>query len=163
MQINSVTNINFEAKKHVFISNQAKENAHLLLQKMNSRTTYKENSAHTGFESQILSSISTNKNVKFTDARIFLQPEQLRYNNTPDCTLHIGKNYLNINSKTGEVVSYKRGFLMSLSSFISKAESCLNNFLINFDNPDVVKKHTFGIAGFTEKGLKILEEAKNKI
>ena len=74
MQTNIVSKINFEAKDY-YISNQARANAQKLLQKMNKNNKYKLNAAQTAWEVDILSSVSTGKNVKFTDTRYFSQQE----------------------------------------------------------------------------------------
>ena len=164
MQINSISNVNFKAKGY-YISNQARENAQKLLQEMNKSTKYKENSAHTGWNADILSTISTDKNVKFTDARYFIRPTDKVQENVDiaDFTIQIGKNYLSVNSSTGKVLSSKVGVFSSLNRVISKAEYYINYLLDNFKNSELVKQKRFPIAGFTQKGIKILEEAQKKL
>lgn len=164
MQINQVSNVKFQAKEY-YISKQARENAQKLLQEMNKSTKYKENSAHTGWNADLLSTISTDKNVKFTDTRYFIQPIDKPQENIEmaDFTIQIGKNYLSVNSTTGKILRHKTGMFTSLNRVISKAENYINYLLENFKDSKLVKKQRFCIAGFTQKGLKILEEAKNKI
>ena len=147
MQIGSISNINFESK--YFLSDDAKEGANALLIMMKKSTVHRKNSARSGWSTEILSSLNMDKNIKFTNARLFTRltgnPELDK--TIPDCSLKIGKNQLNINITTGEVVSHKTGFFTSMNNLIAKAESCIKKFLDNFNNPDIVKKNTFETGG----------------
>ena len=149
MQINAVSNTNFQAKDH-YLSNQARVNAQKLLQKMNNNNKYKLNAEKTGWQADILSSLSTGKNVKFTDARYFmLQTDNVqKKSDVADFAMIIGKNLLNVNSETGKILSSKIGIFTSLSSVISKAEKYIDFLLENFENSDVVKQHRFGTVLF---------------
>ena len=161
MQINAVSNTNFQAKDH-YLSNQARVNAQKLLQKMNNNNKYKLNAEKTGWQADILSSLSTGKNVKFTDVRYFMQQTDnvqrkadtfccyQQMDNVPkktdiaDFFMTIGKNQLMANSETGKILGSKTGLFTSLSRVISKAEKYIDFFLENFENSDVVKQHRFG-------------------
>ena len=145
MQVKSVSGVNFQAKDY-YLSNQARVNANKLLQMMNKNNKYKLNSKKTGWQVDILSSVSTGKNVRFTDTRYYLQnTDDIQKNaNTTDFTMRIGKNWLNVNGKTGKILSFKTGVFTSLSRVISKAEKYIDFFLENFENSDVVKQHRFG-------------------
>ena len=165
MQINAVSNTNFQAKDH-YLSNQARVNAQKLLQKMNNNNKYKLNAEKTGWQADILSSLSTGKNVKFTDTRYFSQQENNVQRNADtfrcyqqmdnvqkktdvaDFFMTIGKNQLMANSETGKILSYKTGIFTSLSRVISKAEKYIDFLLKNFENSNEVKQHRFGTVLF---------------
>lgn len=164
MKVNHISNINFESKDY-YISKQAREDAQKLLKEMKKSIKYEENSSHTSFSADILSSVTTGKKVKFTDIRYFIEPVNNAKvkNNIPDFTMQMGKNALIVNSNTGKILRFETGIFTSIKRVISKAEKYINYMLENFNNSEVVEQHRFKIAGFTQKGLKILEESRNKI
>lgn len=147
MQVHSISSINFESKYH--ISADAIEDANALLYMMKKNTVHKKNPKTSGWSTELLSSLKMGK-VKFTNAALFVPPtaNPELSKNIPDCILQVGKNLLNINSKTGEVISYKIGVFTSLKCFISKADKYIRELLNNFNNTDVVKKTTFETGGY---------------
>ena len=146
MQLNSISSINFESNGR-YLSQRGRANAQQLLDKMSKSTTCKVNSSGTRRTYQIVSSLCLKDNIKFSDARLYIeQPEASEEAvKVPDCIMEIGKNTLSINSKTGEILKHKVGFFSSLGRVIYKAESSLKTLLDNFDNNWIVKKNTFEI------------------
>ncbi len=120
---------------------------------MKKSTKYKQDGADNRWNSDILASISLGKKIKFSDYRIYIQSKKIP-EKACDCSLHIGKNIININSATGQITGYETGIFMGLSKLISKAEKYIKTFVDNFDNPNVVTKNTFSI---------IIKDSKNKI
>ena len=163
MYISQVSNINFESDKKLYISKLTQENTKKLLKKMNNNTIYIENPQGTNFTSNILAGVSLGNKVHFSDNRFFIGPTEEQITNKADSTLYIGKKFLSFNSVSGEIFKYKKGFFSTLKSFLGDAEDYIDILTKNFDNPHIVTKKSFGIKGFTKKGLKILEEAQNKI
>ena len=153
MQVNPVSNINFESVKKRFVSKKMQTGAQKLLEMMNKGTEYTEDKQGTSFTSYIISSLSMDKKVRFTDNRIFQAPTNNRIKDAPDCTLKIGKKFINFNSKSGEVFKYETGIFTSFRGLLSKAEKYIEKLLTNFDKTEVVSKNRFGIKGFTNKGF----------
>jgi len=157
MRIYSISNTKFTEKEHkpkeFFISDSAAQNAQDLLYKMQAKQTYKENPSKTAWESVVLASLKMQDNTKFTDNRIYRTASSLEQNeNISDCTLQLGDSFLNINSKTGKITAYKKHWYTSMRSLIAKAESYLQGFIKDFNNPNIVKQISFGIKGLTQKG-----------
>ncbi len=144
------------------ISKQTTENTQKLLRMMNRSTKYDINEAGTSFESDILSSINMGK-VRFSDIRMYITPVREAEKNISDCTLEIGKNLLVINSTTGEITAHRIGWLTSWKYLKYRAESAIKQMVENFNNPDVVQKKSFKIAGFTKLGFENLNKIKNNI
>ena len=65
---------------------------------------------------------------------------------------------LQFNSANGEILNHKKSFFKTWSAIYSQAESYLKTFAEEFNNSEIVKKGFVGIAGFTQKGLKQLQE-----
>ena len=147
MQVNPISYINFNSK--YYISNDAKETANALLYRMKKDTVHKKDPKTSNWCTEILSTLSMGK-VQFTHTALYNphtgNPKISK--NFPDCTLKVGKNFLNINIKTGEVLSYNTGVFTSLSGLISKADKYMKDLLDNFNNPDIVKKNTFKTGGY---------------
>jgi hypothetical protein len=163
MKIQHVTNINFreypEEGRKRFVTSEIKNGAQNLLKMMNHGTVYKENKERTSWESEILASIGLEDNkIKFVDNRMYVAPVEKAIEDVTDCTLIIGKNRIQFNSTTGEVDSYKLSWLSTWRSVISKAETYIKTFQQFFDNPEIVTKNTFGIKGYTPKGLEIIQK-----
>ncbi len=153
MQVNNVSSINFESAKKRFISQEMQANSQKLLEMMNNGTKYTENNHGTSFTSYILASLSMGKKVRFIDNRFYLFPTEGKIKDIPDCTLKIGKKFINFNSESGEIFKYETGTFTSLRSLLSKAEKYIDDLVTNFDKPEVVSKNRFGIKGFTKKGF----------
>jgi hypothetical protein len=77
----------------------------------------------------------------------------------PDCSIEFGGSELKINSQTGEAIVDKP-FWKNVKSVIKKGHKYIKKALDNYDNPKIVDKRSIGLAGFTEKGEKIIETAK---
>lgn len=163
MKIQPVTNINFreysgEDRKR-FVTPKTRSGAQNLLRLMNQGTVYKENAEGTSWESQILASIGLENNkIKFIDNRMQIAPVEKAIENITDCTLIMGKSHIKFNSTTGEINGYKLGWLSTWYGVISKAEKYIKIFQQFFDNPEVVTKNTFGVKGFTPKGIEMLQK-----
>ena len=153
MQINQISYINFESAKKRFVSQEMRANTQKLLDMMNKKTEYSENKQGTAFTSNILASLSMGKKVRFIDNRVFIVPTNNKIKDVPDCTLKIGKKFINFNSESGEIFKYETGTFTSLRGLLSKAEKYIEELLNNFDRSDVVAHNRFGIKGFTQKGF----------
>ena len=151
MQISAPTSINFEAKGY-YISPKARANAETLLKMMKKNTSHKFNPISSEWHTEILSSLNMKDKIKFSNARLFTRSttEQIENKTVPDCTLIIGKNILNINSETGQILSYKTGIFSSINGVIRKANKYINDFMDNFNNTNVVKRNTFKTGGYIE-------------
>ena len=158
MKVNNISVMTFQSKndtvKKIIMSESAKNNAQKLLEMMNNKTIYVENEAGTGWRAEILASLSMGDKIKFTDNRMFVRPVKKIDKDTKyaDCSIAIGKNRLDINSQTGEIMGYEKGFFTALKSLIAKAEIYISDILSNFSDKTIVKQNTFPIAGFTQKG-----------
>ena len=148
MRISRIGNIFSKKDNKVFVSPKTKEGVQKLLEEMRSQTQYKLNAKKTNWQSNILAGVSTGR-AKFTDEKLFTD-SNMRY----DCSLSVGKkNILLIDSSTGEVVGHKTGYFTTLRGLIQKAEVYVSKLLENFNNHEAVEKHTFWVAGFTQKRI----------
>lgn len=163
MKIQRITNINFreysEEERKRFVTKETRSGAQNLLRMMNQETVYKENAERTSWESNILASIGLENNkIKFIDNRMYVAPVKKAIENVTDCTLIMGKSHIKFNSTTGEIDGYKLGWLSTWHGTISKAEKYIKAFQQFFDNPEIVTKNTFGVKGFTPKGIDIIQK-----
>ena len=156
MQINQVSNINFESTGKKFVSQKTQANAQKLLKMMNSETKYSENPQGTSFTSDILASVSLGKKVRFVDNRFLVAPTDKKIPNGPDTSLYIGKKFIIFNSISGEILRYKKGFFSTYRGFLSDVDKTISALAEYFNNSDVVRKNSFKIKGFTQKGMDIL-------
>ena len=156
MKINKIESCNFKAydnyerKRVLPISIQEKTKK--LLYEMNHQTTFSLNADKTETLSNVLSSLNITDKYRFVDNRFYIMPLEEPQKHYCDCTLQIGKTLLNINSSTGEIVSYKKGFFKTWKSILSEAENLMKIFLQNINNPEVVKKDFIPILNYTKKG-----------
>jgi len=166
MQVQTISNTNFKAKttktefkphQH-FVTNDTKQGIQKLLWQMNHQTVYQENKAGTSFVSTILASINMGNKYKLADNRFLTAPTDSPAEFNCDCSLKMGSNHINVNSTTGEVISYDISFFKSWSSLLKEAENCIKTFIENFNNNEIVKKNSFSIGGFTQKGFEILRK-----
>ena len=155
MQINQVSNINFESTGKKFVSQKTQANAQKLLKMMNSETKYTENSQGTTYTSDIMASISLGDNVRFVDNRFLVAPTN-KIPNGPDTSLYIGKKFITFNSISGEILRYKKGFFSTYRGFLSDVDKTISALAEYFNNSDVVRKNSYKIKGFTQKGMDIL-------
>lgn len=164
MEVNRIQNISFKEKEPAFIekkhflSEKARANAEKLLWQMNHETEYMENKAGTGFTSYILASLYLDKKHKFVDNRMYSAPTDNPKEYKCDCSLYMGKNRIDINSKTGEIVGKEKSMFKSWRSLLDDAESYIKTFIENFNDKSIVRKNKFGIQGYTEKGYQILQK-----
>ena len=154
MQINQVSNLNFEGSDKIFFSESAKKNIQQLMRKMNYATVYTENPSSQTIESKILATIDMGNKVQFSDNRFYFVPVRTPKEDICDCSIKIGTNELFINSTTGEVVKYDISWLSSMKRVIKKAEKYINIFLQQFDNPQVVNRRILPVEWYTQKGYK---------
>ena len=162
MNVNAISGINFRAEqspKKKFLTPNIQKGIQKLLREMNMNTVYKENPAHTGWESNILSSLKMGEDKVFTDYRFYIKPVVNPGNFTHDCSLEMGNTKLDINSTTGEILRHKKSWFSTWSSVYKQAEDCIKMFVENFDNPKIVKQRRLGLAGYTQKGFKILQDS----
>ena len=161
VKINSVSSISFEARntlpRKIYVSSSSQGDIQNLLQKMKLCSKYSENAARTKWQSEELASVEIAGNVKFIDNSLFLQSSQ-KCGKYPDCSVEMGNDRLDIDSTTGEVIGYRKGFFTGLRNFIIRAENGISAILSNFDNPEKVKKNTIPLCGYTKKGLEIFQK-----
>ena len=162
MELSGIQNISFTSKAPVekkhFLSSSARQNAELLLWKMNHETEYIENKAGTGFTSYILSSVSLDNKHKFVDNRMYCAPTDKPQEFKCDCSLYMGDNRIDINSTTGEIVKSNKGLFKTWRSLLNDAEDYIKEFIENFNDNRIVNKNKFGIKGYTKKGVEILNK-----
>ena len=156
MQVNNVSKTNFQGqvnKKYILIP-AAQQNIKKLLWEMNHSTVYRENAAKTSWISKILAAVSIGDNIKFSDLRNYKRPidnpQEFKY----DCSLSIGSTLLYINSSSGEIVHAKKSFFKPWKKVLKDTKHCLQTFIDNFNNPNIVTKNSFEIGGYTPKGAK---------
>ena len=169
MKVNKCDTLYFQGKtvpeevKKKFINKTMRSDARELLAKMNQGTKYYVNEAGTGFTSDILASVNLGSKIKFTDERYLLHEIKDPKKAPGFCSLQIGKNFLQMDSETGEILKYKKGIFKPWKTFLSQAGGYIKDLLINFDNKEIVQKNFFGISGFTKKGFEQMKKAQNDI
>ena len=143
MQINRISNIKFESKKS-FVSDSTQKNAHKLLDMMEKnaiRLKNKNGSIYT----DALSSVSLNKNIRFSDNRLFRENRNNRTPDFADCSLYIDNQFIHFNSESGEVFGYKKALFTRMKTFLYNVEQYINTLLTHYNDPEVVTKNRLGI------------------
>ena len=159
------TNLNFEAKKR-FIDLESQEQLTQILRKMDNETEYKENDfTFSHSKTTRLELFNHDKNQKLAelvDARRNLKklPEGKDMFGTTSLT--IGKVQLAIDNKSGEILAWWKPFFSTWGGIMKKINEVLVTINATYHNTWQVKKHKFGIEGFTQKGAEILEKIKVK-
>ena len=166
MKVQSIqSNINFEAKRR-FIDLESQEQLTQILRKMDKETEYKENEytfAHS--KTTRLELINHDKNEKIAelvDARHNLKrlPEGKDMFGTTSLT--IGKVQLAIDNKSGEILAWNKPFLSTWRGIMKKINDVLMMINVSYHQPWHVRKHQFGIDGYTKKGADLLSKIKVK-
>ena len=160
-------NLNFEAKKRRFIDLESKEQLTQILRKMDKETDYKENEytfAHSKTSRlELLNHDKNEKLAELVDGRHNLKklPEGKDMFGTTSLT--IGKVQLAIDNKSGEIKDWYKPFFSSWKGIMRKINDVLVTINATYHNSVQVKKHKFGIEGFTKKGAEMLSKIKVKI
>lgn len=164
MIVNNVSSTDFQGlrKAGIIISDNMKKDIQQLMYKMNHDTTYEQSANGNSFKSYILGAVKINNKAFFMDNRFLCVPtDKTRNLGHPDCSIEFGGSKLKINSQTGEAIVDKP-FWKNAKRVIKKGHKYIKKALDNYNNPKIVDKKSIGIAGFTEKGEKIIETAKKK-
>ena len=154
-------NLNFEAKKRRFIDLESKEQLTQILRKMDKETEYISNEytfEHSKTTRLELFNHDKNKKLaELVDARQNMKrlPEGKDMIGTTSLT--IGETQLAIDNKTGEILAWNKPFLSSWKSVMKKINDTLLTINNVFHNSALVKKHKFGISGFTNKGAELIK------
>ncbi len=145
------------AGKHHFISKQAKDNLKNVLTKMNSEALYIDHGDI--FLSSTVSGLKINGKANLKDERFLIN----RSNKIKGTTnLEFGRTNLKINNETGEIVEHRKSFFTTWASILKKADNYINLAFQHYDNKNIVNKKRVTIEGFTQKGLKQLQEIMKK-
>ena len=159
------TNLNFEAKKR-FIDLESQEQLTQILRKMDKETEYKENEfTFSHSKTTRLELFNHDKNQKLAelvDARRNMKklPEGKDIFGTTSLT--IGKVQLAIDNKSGEILAWWKPFFSTWNGVMKKINDVLITINAAYHKPELVKKHKFGLEGFTKKGAEIIEKMKVK-
>ena len=166
MKVQSIqSNINFEAKRR-FIDLEAHEQLTQILRKMDKDTEYKENEfTFSHAKTTRLELFNHDKNEKLAelvDARKNLKklPEGKDMFGTTSLT--IGKIQLAIDNKSGEILAWNKPFFSTWNNIMKKINNVLITINVTYHDSWQVKKHKFGLEGFTKKGAEILSKMKVK-
>ena len=156
MQVSPIqqNNVNFEAKQR-FLNQQQYENLKTTLKRMNSDVKYVEDEEGMHFASRLVSRMTAdNINAEIIDGRYYVKKvadnKQMAHGQTE---LRIENVDLKIDNKTAEIVSYDKPLFKSWSKIMEK----MSEALAIFANSNDIKKHSFGISGFTNKGALALD------
>ena len=159
MQIQTVQAQSFQAKQRFLPKNthsQVKE----LLNRMNSKTKCVEDDMR--FSADILGMVKINsENANFFDKRYLVRPVKDSFIGESD--LEFGKVKLTFDNATGEIKKYKNPFFTSWKKIMEKAGEIISKACDSFGDDTLVEKKFIGIAGMTEKGAKIIEEARRRV
>ena len=157
MKIQASQSQSFQAKRR-FLNKSGIMDMHHLLNKMNSKSTCKENGSR--FSSKVLAGLSINDKGYFSDKRWLLAPSDEMFG---ESTLEFGKVQLTFDNKTGEIIKHKKPFYKGWRSTLSEAHDLLATAKENFDNNAIIIKKFINIDGFTKKASKKLLETAEHI
>lgn len=159
MQIQTVQAQSFQAKQR-FLPRATYSNVKELLNKMNSETKYTDDGMR--FSSDILGMLKIGtEDTHFFDKRCLVRPIKDRF--TGESALEFGKVKLTFDNATGEIKNYKKPLFTTWKKIMEQASGIISKACDNFSNNDLVEKKFIGIAGMTEKGAKIIEEARKRV
>lgn len=159
MQIKAIQNQSFEAKQR-FLPQNTHQQVRKLLNSMNSETVCQR--SEWSFSSNVLSGLKINsKDSRFYDGRGLVDRASDFFIGESD--LEMGKVKLTINNATGEITKYKKPFFRSWKSIYRQAGEVINCACENFGKKEVVEKRFIGIIGVTEKGAKVIDEARKSV
>ena len=77
-------------------------------------------------------------------------------------SLTIGKVQLAIDNKSGEILAWWKPFFSTWRGIMKKINDVLITINASYHNSWQVKKHKFGIEGFTKKGAEFIKKIKIK-
>ena len=162
MQISPIqqNKVNFEAKQR-FLNAQQYSDLKTTLTRMNSEVEYAEDKGGMHFASRLVGRMtSDNINAEIIDGRYYVgkvaDNKQMALGQTE---LRIGNVKLKIDNKTAEIVSYDKPLFTRWGKVMEKISKALAIFANSHD----IKKHSFGISGFTNKGACALDEIIQKV
>jgi len=164
MKIQQIQPTDFQGKKRVYalISDNMRGDIQKLMYNMNHETKYEQCTNGNCFRSYITGALKIKERALFMDKRFLCAPTEKTYVlDYSDCSIEFGRNQLDINSQTGEAF-VRKPFWKSLKQVIKQGHEYIKDGIENFDNAEVVEKRRIGICGVTEKGAKIIEDAKQK-
>ncbi len=158
MQVQGVnSSLAFQAQKRILNKEQMGTVKELLTQ-MNAETVCKR--GEYTFESKILKSLHYKNNATFIDNRIILYKVPENKQMVKQTLFTVGKTELVIDNKSGQIINYKKPLLTSWKRVIKNIDKYLKIFKENFNNPEIVKKKTVTLEGFTPAGYAIVKRVK---
>ena len=157
MQVNNVQSVNFNAKQR-FLSPETTKNMQTLLSKMNKETVLQQ--GENTFKSDILTGVNIGGDGLFIDRRFLVGPSNKLIGFSE---LDMGKTKLLIDNMSGRVNAIRKPFYKNWSGIIKKAADLIKTAVDNFDDKNVVENRFTRIAGFTQKGLNKIQEARKNL
>ena len=162
MQISPIqqNKVNFEAKQR-FLNAQQYSDLKTTLTRMNSEVEYTEDKSGMHFASRLIGRMTSNNiNAEIIDGRYYVgkvtDNKQMAIGQTE---LRLGNIKLKIDNKTAEIVSCDKPLFSRWSKVMEKVSKALATFANSHD----IKKHSFGISGFTNKGALALDEIIQRV
>ncbi len=163
MKIQQVqSNINFEAKKRRFIDLESHEQLVQILRKMDNETSCKINEDY--FEStrttrlELFDHDKNEKLAELVDTRIHIKKLPEGKDMVKKTFLTVGNIELAIDNKSGEIVDWHKPFFSTWKGIMKKINDTLVTINAVYHNPAYVKKHQFGMKGFTKKGYETIQK-----
>ena len=153
--------LNYKAKKKRFIDIESREQLTQILRKMDKETEYLSNEytfEHSKITRLELFNHNKKKIAEMVDARQNMKKLPEGKDMIGTTSLTIGETQLAIDNKSGEILAWNKPFLKSWKSIMNKINDTLITFNNVFHNSALVKKHKFGISGFTEKGAELIRK-----
>ena len=162
MRINPIqqNKVNFESRQR-FLNAQQYNDLKTTLTRMNSEVEYAEDKGGMHFASRLIGRMTSNNiNAEIIDGRYFVgkvaDSKQMAIGQTE---LRLGNIKLKIDNKTAEIVSCDKPLFSRWSKVMEKVSKALAIFANSHD----IKKYSFGISGFTDKGARALDEIIQKV
>ena len=155
MNVNSISNINFESKtpKQRFISKDMRSSLEAILLKMNDEVKTIQDGDY--FKSTITTKLHFDKNVIFEDERRLTEKVPFDKQMQGFSNMRIGKKIiLDIDNETGEIIDYQKPFYKPISFVLRKAKNILDSIRTNFNLPGAVEKERLTINKLTPDGYK---------
>ena len=167
MKVQSIQqNLNFKEKKRGYIDLESKEQLTQILRKMDKETEYKENeftfSHSKTTHLELFDHDKGKKLAELVDARKNLKKLSEGKDMFGTTSLTIGKIQLTIDNRSGQILAWNKPFFSCWKGIMKKINDVLVTINATYHNSWSVKKHKFGVQGFTEKGIKFLQGIKVK-
>ena len=112
------------------------------------------------FKSDILTGVNIGGDGLFIDRRFLVGPSNKLIGFSE---LDMGKTKLLIDNMSGRVNAIRKPFYKNWSGIIKKAADLIKTAVDNFYDKNVVEKRFIRIAGFTQKGINKIQEARKNL